>query len=240
MEIILIITLVFASFATSVVTSIAGMGGGILLLSILPFFLLPGAIIPVHGIVQLASNSSRYLFGIKCSCTQPILMFGIGAIIGSMIGSLFLEVFNRNLIPIFTSLFILMILWLPGKKIIKKIPGKYFSLGIFQTAMSLYVGATGPLSTSVLISDGYRTNQIITTNAGINTILNIFKSFVFFFSGFLFEEYAFLIILMGIFSIIGSFVGTRMRSIIKDTHARVALKIMITTFCAINIFLFFY
>jgi uncharacterized membrane protein YfcA len=239
LEILPLFFLVLASFFTSIVTAIAGMGGGILLLSILPFFIPSNAIIPIHGIVQLASNSSRYVFGIKYSCTQPILMFGLGSIIGSMIGSLFLDKFNKDLIPLITSLFILLILWVPIKKIIKKIPGKYFTLGIFQTATSLYVGATGPLSTSVLISEGYSSNQVIVTNAGINTILNIFKSFVFFFSGFIFKDYIYHILLMCVFSITGSFVGIRLRGLIKENHARAILKIMITLFCTINIYLYF-
>ena len=48
-----------AALIGSAVTAIAGLGGGILLLSVLLQFLTPLEAIPVHAVIQLASNSFR-------------------------------------------------------------------------------------------------------------------------------------------------------------------------------------
>ena len=50
-----------AALLGSAITAIAGLGGGILLLSVLLQFLDPLEAIPVHAVIQLASNSSRAL-----------------------------------------------------------------------------------------------------------------------------------------------------------------------------------
>ncbi len=58
-------TLGLISLITSLVAGVIGFGGGMLLIAILPMFLAPSLIIPVHGVTQLASNSSRMLFSFK-------------------------------------------------------------------------------------------------------------------------------------------------------------------------------
>ena len=48
-----------AALVGSTITAVAGLGGGILLLSVLLQFLDPLEAIPVHAVIQLASNSFR-------------------------------------------------------------------------------------------------------------------------------------------------------------------------------------
>ena len=48
-----------AAFATSILSAVVGMAGGITLLAVMLLFLEPLAAIPLHGVIQLVSNSSR-------------------------------------------------------------------------------------------------------------------------------------------------------------------------------------
>ena len=163
----------------------------------------------------------------------------MGAIIGSYVGAMFFEEIDISYIPIILSLFILLVLWTPINTLIKMIPGRYFSLGIIQTGLSLYVGATGPLSTSILFKEGYKPNQVIVTNAAINTIINIAKIIVFSSLGFLFHEYLFHIVLMSVFAVIGSYLGTHYREKMNEKLAEIILKILITLLCIKNIIVYF-
>ena len=54
--------LAVAAFLTATVSGVIGFGGGMLLIAIMPMFLPPLAVVPVHGVVQLASNASRMAF----------------------------------------------------------------------------------------------------------------------------------------------------------------------------------
>jgi uncharacterized membrane protein YfcA len=53
--------LLLAALATSVISAIIGMGGGILLLAVMFCFLDHGRAIPVHAVTQLSSNSTRLI-----------------------------------------------------------------------------------------------------------------------------------------------------------------------------------
>jgi hypothetical protein len=57
------ILLVAIAAGTSTLTAITGIGGGMMLIAIMPGFLPAAAIVPVHAAVQLFSNSSRAFFG---------------------------------------------------------------------------------------------------------------------------------------------------------------------------------
>ena len=50
------------SFITSFMTAAIGVGGGIGLLAVMPQFLPISAVIPLHGLIQLVSNCSRFVF----------------------------------------------------------------------------------------------------------------------------------------------------------------------------------
>ncbi|MFT5088725.1 MAG: putative membrane protein YfcA [Candidatus Latescibacterota bacterium] len=82
-----IIFLVAASFFTSALTAVVGMGGGMLLISFMPTFLPIAAVVPVHGAVQIASNASRVLFGLRHIEWRIFWPFLGGAILGVALGS---------------------------------------------------------------------------------------------------------------------------------------------------------
>lgn len=224
---------------TSCITAMIGMGGGLLLLAALPGILPANAIIPVHGAVQLSSNLSRWLFGFKETCINPLIFFVLGSFAGALIGANLLSFIDISIIPFTTSVFILLILWTPVSDLLKKLPGRYFSLGAVQTAMSLYVGATGPLSTSMLFKEGYKTDEVIVTNAAINTVINIAKIIVFISLGFVFSDYLPHILVTSLFAIAGSYLGTFFRGKINENASRWALKIIISLLCVKNIIYFF-
>ena len=56
------IILTVLSFFTALMTSIAGAGGGTVLLAAMLQFMNPSEAIPVHGVIQLSSNISRTWF----------------------------------------------------------------------------------------------------------------------------------------------------------------------------------
>lgn len=228
------------SFVTSLITGSIGMGGGLILLASLPNFIPAQAIIPLHGAVQLSSNISRWLFEIKKTCIKPLMYYFIGSLIGSYGGFVLIDVINLAYMPLILSSFILMILWTPIYEVIKRIPGRYFSLGIFQTAIALYVGATGPLSTSILYKDQYSRDNVIVTNAAINTLVNIAKIIVYSAIGFAFYEYLTLIITMSVLAILGSFVGARLRGMIDEKLGATIIKVLVTLLCLKNVISFYW
>jgi uncharacterized membrane protein YfcA len=56
-----VLLLITAALVASAVSGTLGMGGGVLLLAVFATVLDPIAVVPIHGIVQLASNFTRSL-----------------------------------------------------------------------------------------------------------------------------------------------------------------------------------
>jgi hypothetical protein len=81
------------SFAGSFITAAFGIGGGIAFLADCAVLLPPAAIIPIHGVVQLGSNSVRALMFTHISPKYPILRDH------SPTGSINRSVVNSGILP---------------------------------------------------------------------------------------------------------------------------------------------
>ena len=55
--------LALANLITSALTGITGVGGGMILIALMPLFVPAVAIVPVHGVTQFVSNGTRAWFG---------------------------------------------------------------------------------------------------------------------------------------------------------------------------------
>jgi len=99
------------SFSTSVVTATLGLGGGLLLIAILPSFLPLNALIPVHGLAQISSNLSRAYFGYKDIQYSVIPKFLAGSLVGVGLFALLLNLMSIKYIPLFIGTYILLSLW---------------------------------------------------------------------------------------------------------------------------------
>jgi len=222
------LVLIIISFFSSMLSASIGAGGGLLLLSILPGFLPVGAIIPVHGMVQLASNISRFLFALKQVDRRVLLPYVLGAGLGAAIGSRFVVVFPTDYLPVVLGGFILLMAWLPNYQLKFRMPGNLFFLGSFQSFIALFIGSPGPLSLSVLFRKGLSRDQMVATNSALMTTLHLLKILTFGLLGFVFQPYLLLIAGMVLSVTLGSFAGTQLRSKVSENKFKNILKIILT------------
>src|SRR5690606_16442647 len=81
--------LVIASFFTSALTAAFGVGGGVAMLALMGLFVPVLALIPVHGAVQLGSNSGR-AWRQRIHIRRDIFMpFLAGSLAGAIAGAFF-------------------------------------------------------------------------------------------------------------------------------------------------------
>ena len=88
--------LIGAACVTSMIAAVGGIGGGVVLIAIMPGFLPASAIIPIHGSVQIASNLSRALLGIRHTDWRIVGQYAGGAAMGAWLGSRFLAGFETR------------------------------------------------------------------------------------------------------------------------------------------------
>ena len=216
------------SFLTSTVAGVVGIGGGMMLIAILPSFLPLNALIPVHGLTQMSSNLSRAIFGYKDVQYEVIPKFLLGSAIGIGIFAGILNFISLEYVPLFIGAYILLSLW--SEKFNEKIKRyeSYFLAGFFQTGLSMVVGATGPLTMTLLLKDYGDKDKVVATGAALMSITHILKVFVFMYFGFVFFDYIGIIVAMIIGAVAGSWAGTQLRDKIDGKKFTIILKVLLT------------
>ena len=216
------------TFFTSTVAGIVGVGGGMMLIVILPSFLPLNALIPIHGLTQVSSNLSRAIFGYKDVQYEVIPKFLLGSAIGIGMFAAVLNLISLEYVPLFIGVYILLSLW--SEKFNEKIKRyeSYFLAGFFQTGLSMVVGATGPLTMTLLFKDYEDKNKVVATGAALMSITHILKVFVFMYFGFVFFDYIGVIVAMIIGAISGSWVATKLRDKIDGKKFTMILKVLLS------------
>jgi uncharacterized protein len=216
------------TFFTSAVAGIVGIGGGMMLIVILPSFLPLNALIPVHGLTQISSNISRAIFGYKDVQLEVIPKFLLGSAIGIGMFAAVLSLISLEYVPLFIGVYILLSLW--SEKFNEKVKRyeSYFLAGFFQTGLSMVVGATGPLTMTLLLKDYKDKDKVVATGAALMSITHILKVFVFMYFGFVFFDYIGVITTMIIGAVAGSWAGTKLRDKIDGKKFTIILKVLLT------------
>lgn len=216
------------TFFTSTIAGVVGIGGGMMLVAILPTFLPINALIPIHGLTQMSSNLSRAVFGYKSIQTEVIPKFLAGSILGIGFFASILYLISLQYVPLFIGIYILLSLW--SDKFNKKVKRyeSYFVVGFFQTGLSIVVGATGPLTMSLLLKDYQDKDIVVATGAALMSITHTLKVFVFIFFGFVFFEYIWILVAMIIGAIAGSYAGTKLRDKIDGKRFVIILKVLLS------------
>lgn len=216
------------TFLTSTVAGVVGIGGGMMLIVILPSFLPLNALIPVHGLTQMSSNVSRAIFGYKDVQFEVIPKFLLGSAIGIGMFTAVLSLISLEYVPLFIGVYILLSLW--SEKFNEKIKRyeNYFLAGFFQTGLSMVVGATGPLTMTLLLKDYKDKDKVVATGAALMSITHILKVFVFMYFGFVFFDYIGVIATMIIGAVAGSWAGTKLRDKVDGKKFIIILKVLLT------------
>ncbi len=216
------------TFFTSTIAGVIGLGGGMILIAVLPSFLPINALVPVHGLTQLSSNLSRAVFGYKDVKVEVIPKFLLGSIIGVVFFATILYFISLVYVPLFIGIYILLSLW--SKKFNEKIKRfeSYVLIGFFQSGFSIVVGATGPLATTLLVKDYDDKHTVVATAAALMSITHTLKVFTFMIFGFVFFDYIGILTAMIIGAIAGSWAGTKLRDKIDGKKFMMALKILLS------------
>ena len=222
------LTLGLLTFFTSTIAGVVGIGGGMILIAILPTFLPLNALIPVHGLTQMSSNFSRAVFGRKHIQYEVIPKFLIGSLAGVALFAGIISLISLEYVPLFIGTYILLSLW--SQKFNNKIKKyeNYYLIGFLQSGLSIVVGATGPLSMTLLLKDYEDKDKVVATGAALMSITHILKVFAFMFFGFVFFEYIWILVAMIIGAVVGSYAGTKLRDKIDGKKFVMILKVLLS------------
>ena len=204
------ILLTTLSFFTALMTSLAGAGGGTVLLAAMLQFMNPAEAIPVHGVIQFTSNLTRTWLLKKFVNWSIVLKFTALLPIGVYIGLQIFKNIDANNIKNLIGMFILLALIFQNLKFINKffLPDyAYYFVGLLTGILNILVGVIAPLLAVILKQSISEKKSIVGTLGYFGLIGNLLKIIGFTLIGFSFYEYidTFLMIIPA--TLLGSRVG---------------------------------
>ena len=215
-------------FFTSCLAAVMGMGGGILLIAVMPGLVPAPAILPLHAATQLASNLSRAAFGWRDIDLGMIPAIALGAAAGAWLGAGVYQRLDTHWLPAWIGLLILLFTWVP----LPKVPGggqlSLLLLGVYQTGLGMVAGATGPLGAAVLLRRNTERDWLVVNTAVYMSLNHALRLAAFVLLGFSLGVGWPLVIGMIAAGIVGSWVGTRLRHRVPQRNFERLFRALVT------------
>ena len=176
-EMVTVIVLLVACFVTATISGILGMAGGVTLLGVMTALLPAPVVVPLHGIVQLASNWTRTWAFRKHVRWSIFFAFMIPAAVGIAIAANIWADLKLTWFRAWIGAFILAFLvWRKYKPKLRNPPvWSYGVLGLAAGLLTIFVGATGPFLAPFFLRDDFDNEEVIATKAVCQTWLHLLK-----------------------------------------------------------------
>jgi uncharacterized membrane protein YfcA len=208
--------LAVAALATSILSAVVGMAGGITLLAVMLLFLEPMVAIPLHGVVQLVSNSSRAViqrthlkWGIIGRYSVLLLPMGFA-------GLWLVQALPPGSIRLLIGVFVLLATWAPGWLLLGTHPERtnptlrFLVLGGVVGLLNVAIGATGPLIAPFFLNLGLSRFALVGTKAACQSLGHTVKILVFGVAGFAFGAYWPLLLALSLLVVAGTWIGSQL------------------------------
>ena len=219
--------LVAISTFTSAITAALGVGGGATLLAVMANIIPAHAIIPVHGFVQLGSNTGRIFTMRQFIQWKIVIWFTLGCVLGSFLGGQIVVALPTHWLQMLLGAFILFVCWKPFN--IKAIREKSsVVLGVVTSFVAMFVGVTGIFVISSLKNILTDRHELIGTMAAMMGLQHMTKCAAFLVMGFAFAEWSWLIIFMIASGFVGTLLGGMVLSKSSNKGFALALNWVVT------------
>jgi uncharacterized protein len=207
--------LTLGSFASWLISTIAGGGTPFILIPLIGFFLGSTAIPPVLTTVMLCGHPQRLWLYWKYIDWRIMRWYLPGAIIGAVLGAIAYTKIQLEWLPILLAVFLIAstVSYIPSKAASKpafKVYSWYFlPSGFIFAFISGLIGSTGPLLNPLYINYGLAKEDLIGTKSAHLLVVHIVKIITYALYGALNPTYLGYGLLMGIAAFPGNWLGQK-------------------------------
>jgi uncharacterized membrane protein YfcA len=214
-----LLLLIIASFFTSALSAATGMGGGVLLFSLMTLYFPLKTLIPIHGIIQFFNNIF-ILFYLKTSLKKSFLLpFSIGAFLGVGLGVyLFTKIAHTHLPHLLILILISYTLFKPKKlPDLHVLPKQFIWVGMITGIIGMIAGAIDPVLGPFFIRNDLSKEEIIANKAFMQALVHFLKIPVFYFFDFDYSPYLAFCLVTNLACIIGTKWGINLLKSMSET-----------------------
>lgn len=223
------LALMGTSFCTSMLTAAFGTGGGAILLAVLATLLPATALIPVHGVVQLGSNTGRALVMLPHLARGILVSFLIGSVVGIGLGGVLVTGLPPAVLRLGIGLFLIWSLLAKPPAFIRR---SAWLAGGFSSFLTMFFGATGPFVSAYVKALGTDRLTYVATHAACMTTQHLLKVIAFGLLGFAFGPYLGIIAGMVVFGFAGTLTGRQVLLRIDERRFRFVLNASLAVLAA--------
>ncbi len=222
MELLDLAILCSVGLLTSMLSAVVGMAGGITLLSVMLLFFEPLVAIPIHGVVQLVSNSSRTYVQRKHVDWTILWRYSVMLVPMGFVGIEVAQALPPNVTRALIGVFVLIATWRRGWLLIGTHPERadihrrFFFLGAVVGLINMTIGAAGPLIAPFFLKIGLSRQAMIGTKAACQAVGHLVKIAIFGIAGFVFAEYAIPLALLSVSVIAGTWIGSQVLESVNE------------------------
>jgi len=225
-----------AALITAVISGMAGLGGGTVLVAVMfGVDLAPRTIVPVHAAVQLVSNGARTAVFARHVRWSALLAFLLAAVPAPFLAAPWIEHLDARWVKLGMGLFILAITWAQGPLSRLRPRSAFVALfiaGLLAGGVGMIVGATGALIAPFYLRDDWTKETIIGTKALCQGSAHVLKLVAFEAHGFALAAHLSLIVPMSVAVVVGTVIGKRIGKRLSDkTFARI-FRLILTALAA--------
>lgn len=233
----------FVALLTSVLSAVAGLGGGVILLLVIAQFVAPTTAIPIQGAIQLVSNGSRALLLRRLIAWPVVGWSSLLLLPGSMVGVAIATSVPEDVVRVVLAAFVLVLAWRP--QWVKLSPASsvavhgepddaatrrpmLIALGAATGLLNTTVGASGPVTSPFFKAVTATHVAFVATAAATQVAAHAAKLIAFTTGGWNVADHID-VIAVGIVGVVtGSWIGTRLLGRISTTHLDVVFKVVLT------------
>jgi len=219
-EMTTVVVLVVACFVTATISGILGMAGGVTLLGVMTALLPAPVVVPLHGIVQLASNWTRTWAFRRHVRWSIFFTFMVPAVLGVAVAATIWADLTLTWFRAWVGVFILFFLvWRRYKPKLRNPPiWSYSVLGLAAGLLTIFVGATGPFLAPFFLRDDFDNEQVIATKAVCQTWLHLLKIPAFLALSFNYTPYTPVLVGLVVAVVGGTYLGKYLLNRISKEH----------------------
>ncbi len=233
-----------AALLTSILSAVAGLGGGVILLLVIAQFVAPTTAIPIQGAIQLVSNGSRAGL-LRRGIAWPVVGWSSVLVLpGSLLGVVIATSLPEDAIRIVLAGFVLLLAWRPHwiklsapsavsvDAQIDRRPGLLLGIGGATGLLNTTVGASGPVTSPFFKAVTATHTAFVATAAATQVVAHAAKLVAFAADGWGATDHT-ATIAVGIVGVTaGSWLGTRLLGRISTTHLDLLFQVVLNALAA--------
>lgn len=231
-----LVIIAFAAAATAVLSALAGLGGGIILLAVLAQFFAPVVAIPIHGSIQLVANGSRAFLLRGEIAWRAVLWSSVLLFPASLLGVLVATSVPEDATRAALGVFALVITWRPSLlrwRGTEQMPERaLIGVGAASGFINTTVGASGPVTSPFFRAVTVGHSAFVATAAASQVIAHISKVGAFLIDGFPIGDHIGTIAVGAVSVTVGSWIGTRLLGRVEERYLGWIFRAVLTALAA--------